>query len=59
MRASALLFAVDVSCTFLAPSDGILHVIAYAVFPLLAVIYLWARGKARPGEEFKDTSWGS
>ena len=59
MRLCALLFALVVLGTFLAPAGSALRFACYIAFPCLMVAYLWARGKARPNEEFQDTPWSA
>jgi hypothetical protein len=57
MRVSALGLAIALAGTVMAP-PGRTRFAAYVAFPCLLVLYLWARGRARPDEDFKDTPWG-
>ena len=52
MRACALAFAICVAGTFLAPSGSTARFICYLTFLPLMFAFIWARGKARPGEDF-------
>ena len=39
--------------------NGITRTIAFFSLPLLAVMFFYARKKARPNEDFQDTPWGA
>ena len=56
MRASALGLAIAIAGMVMGP-PGRVRFAAYVAFPCLLVLYLWARGCARPDEDFKDTPW--
>ncbi len=59
MRLCALLFALVMIGTFLSHSGSALRTACYVAFPFIMVAYFWARGKARPNEEFHDTPWSA
>ena len=59
LRICAFVFVLDVLGIFLAPPGSALRFACYVAFPCLMVAYLFARGRARPGEDFKDTPWGA
>lgn len=56
MRFSALALAIAALIAYSSPPGSVRH-IAFASLPGLIGLFLYARIKARPKEDFEDTPW--
>jgi hypothetical protein len=57
MRASNLGLAASVATGYLSP-PGVLRYASCIAFPFLVVLYIESRRRARPDQDFQDTTWG-
>jgi hypothetical protein len=56
MRITALSTIVAIICAYFLPS-GNFRLAAFLALAPLIIFFFYARSKARPNEEFKDTPW--
>ena len=57
MKRAAVGTIIAVVCAYSLPS-GLTRSIAFAALPFFIFLFLFARAKARPNEDFQDTPWG-
>jgi len=57
MRISALGLIIAVACAYLIPAGEAAQVIAFVAHPILIALFLYARSRARPNQEFSETPW--